>query len=74
MPNSRIRAIKKTAHELTDSELERLMSFGRREAELIDELEEATRNGDRDLAWQIAQTLVRVEDEALRRPQPPQAA
>jgi hypothetical protein len=36
------------------------MSLGRREAELIDEIEAAARVGDRNLVWQIVEALVRV--------------
>lgn len=73
-PVTRIRVMPRAADELTDSQIETLMNFGKREAELIDELEAATRNGDRDLAWQIAQALCRIEDEARKRPEPPEAA
>ena len=55
--------------DMTDSQIETLMSFGRREAELIDELEDATRAGDRDRAWRLSEELCRVTDEALQKKQ-----
>jgi hypothetical protein len=59
------------ADELSDHQIETLMAFGRREADLIEQMEAAARDGDRDLVWQIAQALCRIEDEAK---QPPSAA
>jgi hypothetical protein len=62
--------------EWTDEQLERLIGFGKIEAELLDQLEAATAAGDRDLAWQISLALVenirRVErvSEELKRPVP----
>ncbi len=44
------------------------MDFGKREADLIEQMEAATRDGDRDLCWQIAQELCRIRDEAHQEP------
>jgi hypothetical protein len=51
---------------LTESQIELLTRLGKREAELIDQLEAAVRSGDRDLCWQIAQALCGVEDQARK--------
>ena len=65
MPNNpRIRAERIPADELTDAQIERLMEFGCREANLIDEMEAAVRSGDRNLTWQLAEALVRLQDQA----------
>jgi hypothetical protein len=56
---------------MTESQIETLMNFGRQEALLLDELEAATRAGDRDEAWRLLQEFCRIEDEAK---QPPPAA
>jgi hypothetical protein len=61
-PTSRIRIERRRVADLSDSQVEALIGFGRREAELLEQLEAATRAGDKDLAWQIAQALCRVED------------
>jgi hypothetical protein len=67
MPNTeRIRVARRDPAELSDSQIEQLMGFGKRESDLIAELEAATRAGDRELAWQLAEALVRLEDEAAR--------
>jgi hypothetical protein len=47
------------ASELTLDQIERLIGYGKTEADLLDQLEEATRAGDRDLAWQISVALLR---------------
>jgi hypothetical protein len=61
---ARIRAVRIPVAELTNHQIEVLMTFGRREAELIDQMEAATRAGDRALVWQLAEALVRYQDEA----------
>jgi hypothetical protein len=61
-----IRALPRSVGDLTDSQIETFIRFGREEAQLIDELEAAVRTGDRDAAWRIAQALCRIEDEARR--------
>jgi hypothetical protein len=63
--------VRRAVEELSDAQIERLMDFGRREARLIDELEIATRAGNRERAWELAQELCRIQDEAK---QPPPAA
>ena len=63
MAKPSIRAERRSAEELTDSQIERLMQFGRLEADLNDHMEEAARAGDRNLVWQIAQALVEIEDQ-----------
>jgi hypothetical protein len=60
-PNLRVKRI--PADELSDQQIERLMTFGQQEAALIEELEQATRSGDRDLVWQIAQALCGIQDQ-----------
>ena len=63
MPKPDIRVDRRPAEELSDAQVERLMAFGRHEAELIDQMEAAARDGDRELVWQIAQALCRIEDQ-----------
>jgi hypothetical protein len=62
--NPSIRAERRPVAQLTDNQIQELIGLGKREAEVIDEMESATRRGDRDLAWQLAQTLVQLADEA----------
>jgi len=59
----RIRAEVRDPAEMAESQLDALMSLGRREAQLMDRLEAATRAGDRDAVWEIAQEYCRIEDE-----------
>lgn len=66
--NNRVRVVRCAAEELDDAQIERLMDFGKREADLIEQMEAATRDGDRDLCWQIAQELCRIRDEAHQEP------
>lgn len=63
MAKPSLRAERRHAEELTDSQVERLIQFGRWEADLIDQMEAAARAGDRELVWQIAQALVEIEDQ-----------
>jgi hypothetical protein len=63
MPPPRLHVVRRAAEELSDSQIERLMDFGRREADLITEMAEAARAGDRNLVWQLAQALVDIEDQ-----------
>jgi hypothetical protein len=62
----RIRAERIPANELTDSQIERIIGFGRQEADVVDQISQAARTGDRDKVWQLAQELVRLEDQARR--------
>jgi hypothetical protein len=39
------------------------MNFGKREAELIDEMVAAARIGDRTSVWRIVEALVAIEDQ-----------
>ena len=64
MPQPRIRMERIPADELTEHQIEQLVHFGRREAGLVDEMEAAARLGDRNLVWQLAEALVRCQDEA----------
>jgi hypothetical protein len=66
MSTSRIRVERRPADELSDHQFEVLMSLGRREADLIDEMEAAARAGDRDLVWHIAEALVGLQDQAAK--------
>ena len=45
------------------------MDFGKREADLIDEMTAAARAGDRNLVWQLAHALCEIEDQ-LSNPAP----
>ena len=67
LPNTpRIRVERIPAEELSDHQIEQLMSFGKREADLIDRMEAAARAGDRDLVWELAEALVRCQDKAVQ--------
>ena len=55
---------RRRVEELSDRQIQELMDFGKREAEIIDRLEAAVREGNRELAWEISEELVAVEDEA----------
>lgn len=59
----RIRASVRPVEEMTESQVEALMTLGRREAELMDRLEVAARTGDKDEVWRIAQEYCRIEDD-----------
>jgi hypothetical protein len=61
-----LRVVRRPVEELSDQQIEQLMAFGKREAELITEMEAAVRSGDRNLVWQLATSLVRCQDEARR--------
>ena len=61
-----VRVQRRPVDELSDAQIETLISFGRREAEVIDEMVAAVRVGDRNLVWQLAEALLRLEDEALK--------
>jgi len=65
-----IRACPRSVEEMTDAQIETLINFGRCEAELIDELEEATRHGDRDRAWAICQRICQIEDRVREKGRP----
>lgn len=60
----RLRVVRRPAEELSDEQIARLLDFGRREADLITEMEAAARAGDRNLVWELAEALVRCQDEA----------
>jgi hypothetical protein len=67
MPNTpRIRVERIPAEELSDHQIEQLMAFGKRENDLIDEMEAATRAGDRARVWQLAEALVRLQDQVAQ--------
>jgi hypothetical protein len=59
----RLRVFRPEVQELSDDQFEQLISVGKREADLIEEMEQAVRAGDRNLVWQIAQALCRSEDQ-----------
>jgi len=63
MPDLRMRVVRRSTEDLTDSQIEQLMTFGRREADLLDKLEAATRAGDRNLVFEIAQVFCQLEEE-----------
>jgi hypothetical protein len=58
-----LRVVRREPAELTDHQIEQLMDFGRAEAALVDEMEAAARVGDKNLVWQLAEELVRMQDE-----------
>jgi hypothetical protein len=60
---AKIRAVRKDPDEMTDGEIEAFMNLGRQEARLIEELEHAARNGDRNLCWEIATALCELRDK-----------
>jgi hypothetical protein len=64
MPQPELRVVRRAVEELSEAQIEQLMNFGKREADLIDEIVAAARAGDRNLVWQIAQALVEIEDQA----------
>jgi hypothetical protein len=68
MPNPRIHAVRCDTAELSIEQIERLMTFGMLEAEIIDRIETATRAGDREAVWQLAEELTRIEDEVHQPP------
>jgi hypothetical protein len=47
----------KSPSELTNAALARIIDAGKRQGELLEELREAVRTGDRELAWAICQAL-----------------
>ena len=61
--------LRRAIEELSDNEIERLMNFGRREADLIDEMTAAARAGDRNLVWQLARALCDLEDQLSDTPE-----
>jgi hypothetical protein len=64
MPQPELRVVRRAVEELSEAQIEQLMNFGKREADLIDEMVAAARAGDRNLVWQIAQAMVEIEDQA----------
>jgi hypothetical protein len=65
MPDTpRIRMVRHEPEELSDAQIAKLISFGRREAGLIEEIEQAARSGDREKLWRLAEELVRLQDQA----------
>jgi hypothetical protein len=51
--NSHIALECRAIEDLTDGQIQALIDLGRREAELLDALEEAVASNDRERAWQI---------------------
>jgi hypothetical protein len=64
----RLRIVRKAVEDFSDTEIEKLMDFGRREADLLEEMEAAVRTGDRELVWQLAKALVEIEDQSRTPP------
>ena len=62
MPQAKLHVVRRAIGELSDNEIERLMDFGKREADLIDEMTAAARAGDQNLVWQLARSLCEIED------------
>jgi hypothetical protein len=63
---SRLHAVRREPDELSVEQIDRLIAFGRREAELIDEMTAASRAGDEPRVLEIVGELVRIEDEAAQ--------
>jgi hypothetical protein len=59
----RIRAQVRPPAEMTESQVESLMTIGRHEAEIVDAIVTATRAGDQERAWALAQQLCAIEDQ-----------
>ena len=59
----RIRMVPRPIEEMSNSQIECLMAFGRQEAELLDELELAVHKGNRELVWQLAEALCSLRDQ-----------
>jgi hypothetical protein len=62
----RIRVVRRDPAELTDSQLDTILRFRSKRSDLIDKIEAAARAGDREQAWELAQALSRMTDEALK--------
>lgn len=58
--------VRRSLGELSDAEILEFFDFGAREGELIDELEEAVRDGDRARAWEIAEQITANADANRR--------
>jgi hypothetical protein len=69
MPQPELRVVRRAVEELSEAQIEQLMNFGKREADLIDEMVAAARAGDRDLVWQLAQALCDIEDQISNTPE-----
>ena len=67
MPQPKLSVQRRSIEELTVAQIAELMNLGHVEAELIDAIESATRNGDRQHAWELCQRLCDVSDEAKNR-------
>jgi hypothetical protein len=61
-----VRAEARPPEEMSESQIETLLNFGKRESALMDRLEVAARAGDKDEVWKIAQEYCRVEDEVAK--------
>jgi hypothetical protein len=59
----RIRAEVRDPAEMTESQVGMLLNLGREEAALLDRLEAATRAGNKDEVWKIAQEYCGIEDK-----------
>jgi hypothetical protein len=58
-----IRVERRPPEDFSDHQIETLMNFGKREADLINEMDAAVQVGDRNLVWQLAVTLTQLHDE-----------
>jgi hypothetical protein len=63
MQQPKLHVVRRAVEELSDAQIERLMNFGKREADLIDEIAAAARAGDRNRVWQLVQDLCGIEDQ-----------
>jgi hypothetical protein len=66
MPQPKLSVERRSIEELSERQIAELMAFGVEEATIIDEIENATRTGNRERAWELCQRLCDVEDEAQR--------
>jgi hypothetical protein len=61
--NGRIHLERRAISDLSDSEIDRLVSLGKREAEMLDLLIKAARRGDRESVWTIAAAFAETQAE-----------
>ena len=61
-----INVVPRPVAELSDQQIEQLVSFGKQEAELLDQLELAGATEDVSLAMQVARALCELRDQAAK--------
>jgi len=63
--NFRLRVERRSVHDLTDTQIETFAAFGRRRAELVDQIEQATRAGDDARVLELARLMTAEQDSLL---------